>query len=156
MISKAMRRVERSAKVLMGGDKILRLARQPAIRKKLVKAARSGEPPITAISQSAMALLGKEAVSTSSIKQFIGLCVRAVLEEEGFEPARAGVRVYDPIFKRGSVYRRLNENKGSDASDILDIFLRVLNKAEAVRGRDILNDHIDRLNRNARASTAKR
>jgi hypothetical protein len=148
VLSKAMRRVERSAGVLKGGDKVLKFVRQPSVRKRLVKTARSGEPPITAISKNAIALLGKKAVRLSPIKQFIGLCVRAVLEEEGFEPARAGVRVYDPIFKRGSVYRRVKDkNQGPGASDILALFLRALNKEEAVRGRDILDDHIGRLNR---------
>ena len=46
------------------------------------------------------------------MKQFVGVCIRDVLEEEGFELVESGVRVSkDPIFRTGSTYQRVQAGK---------------------------------------------
>ena len=145
MLSRSMQRVERSARALKRGQELLDLIRASGTRERLVKAADAGVPPVTAISADAVALVGKGAAKLSPIKQFMGLSVRAVLEEEGFELERTGVRVYDPIFKRGSVYRRINKKQSRDSSDILAGFIRSLNKTNAVRAQLLLREHLRRL-----------
>src|SRR5262249_2782529 len=70
--------------------------------------AESGAPPITAISGPLMELVGANDVKLQPVKQFAGICVRAVLEEEGFQLAAKGVRVSnDPVFRTGSTYERI-------------------------------------------------
>jgi hypothetical protein len=65
------------------------------------------------------------------LKQFAGLCVRAVLEEEGFEVAETGVRVSnDPIFRTGSTYQRVKAQK-SASSSLLVRLIGALTEEEA-------------------------
>jgi hypothetical protein len=105
--SKAMRRAVRSARAVLHGARILEFVRGPQIRQKLIAAAESGAPPITAISSRLMDLVGAKDVKLLPVKQFAGICVRAVLEEEGFQVAAKGVRVSnDPVFRTGSTYER--------------------------------------------------
>jgi hypothetical protein len=93
--------------VLYGVD-ILEFVRSPQNRKKLIAAAESGAPPITAISSQLMELVGAKDVKLQPVKQFAGVCVRAVLEEAGFRIAARGVRVSkDPVFRTGSTYERI-------------------------------------------------
>jgi hypothetical protein len=71
---------------------------------------------VTAISSDVQKLVGKKDAKLPPIKQYTGLCVRAVLEEEGFELVQTGVRVSkDPIFRTGSVYQR-SEKQGSQSA----------------------------------------
>jgi hypothetical protein len=108
MESKAMRRAIRSARAVLGGARILEFVRSPQIRQKLIAAAESGAPPVTAISARLVELVGAKDVKLQPVKQFAGVCVRAVLEEEGFQVAAKGVRVSnDPVFRTGSTYERI-------------------------------------------------
>ena len=55
-----------------------------------------------------MELVGSKDVKLQPVKQFAGVCVRAVLEEEGFQVAAKGVRVSkDPVFRTGSTYEQI-------------------------------------------------
>jgi hypothetical protein len=108
MQSKAMRRAARSARAVLHGPEILELVREPKTRRLLVAAAESGAPPVTAVSDRLLQLVPVKDAKLMPLKQFTGLCVRAVLEEEGFEVAETGVRVSrDPVFRTGSTYRRI-------------------------------------------------
>jgi hypothetical protein len=108
MESKAMRRALRSARAVIWGDRILKFIRGPETRQELITAAESGAPPITAISRRLAKLVGAKDVKSPPVKQFAGVCVRAVLEEEGFRVAAKGVRVSrDPVFRTGSTYERI-------------------------------------------------
>ena len=116
MASKLMRRAERNARVISRGDDILSLMKKANTRHKLVAAAKAGAPPVTAISAQLRALVGSDA-KLAAVKQFAGLCVRAVLEEEGYELTEKGVRIStDPIFRTGSTYRRAAVRSESDPS----------------------------------------
>lgn len=108
MESKAMRRAVRSARAVLHGVRILEFIRDPRTRQKLVTAAETGAPPTTAISSRLAELVGAKDVKLQPVKQFAGVCVRAVLEEEGFQVAAKGVRVSnDPVFRTGSTYERI-------------------------------------------------
>src|SRR5258707_1124622 len=93
MSSKAMRRAVRSARALRDGGRILKFVQEPKTRRLLVAVAESGAPPVTAISSGLQELVGPKEAKLAPVKQFAGMCVRAVLEEEGFERAEPGVRV---------------------------------------------------------------
>jgi hypothetical protein len=107
MQSKAMRRAARSARAVLHGPEILELVLETKTRRLLVAAAESGAPPVTALSDRLLKLVPMKDAKLTPLKQFVGLCVRAVLEEEGFEVAETGVRVSkDAIFRTGSTYQR--------------------------------------------------
>ncbi len=107
MESKAMRRAMRSARAVLHGTRILEFIQRPETRQKLIAAAGAGVPPVTAVSSQILKLAGKEAKQLPPVKQFVGLCIRAVLEQEGFQVVAKGVRVsQDPMFRTGSTYDR--------------------------------------------------
>jgi hypothetical protein len=105
--TRAMTRAKRAAHALHRGNEILDLVGQPAERAALIAAAEAGVAPISAVSEKLKAKIGDD-INTLPVKSFVGICVRAVLEEEGFEVVQKGVRVSnDPVFRSGSVYRRV-------------------------------------------------
>jgi hypothetical protein len=112
MQSRAMRRAVRSARAVLRGDRILEFIQHPKTRRLLVDAAASGAPPVTAISSKLLELVGPKDARLAPVKQFVGVCIRAVLEEEGFDLAESGVRVSnDPIFRTGSTYQPVQAGK---------------------------------------------
>jgi hypothetical protein len=103
-----MLRAKRAARALHRGDEILAFVGQREVRASLVAAAKAGVPPVASISEELKAKIGEE-VTSLPVRSFVGICVRAILEEEGFEVAEKGVRISgDPVFRTGSVYRPVN------------------------------------------------
>jgi hypothetical protein len=128
--SKAMRRATRSARAILHGPKILEQIQQTKVRRLLVAAAQSGVPPVTAISDKLLEILPRKDAKLTPVKQFAGLCVRAVLEEEGFDVAETGVRVSnDPVFRTGATYRRPVAGK-SPAVALLSRIIQTLTDEE--------------------------
>lgn len=106
--TRAMMRAKRAAHALHRGNEILDFLGQRAVRASLIAAAEAGVPPLAAISERLKAKIGEE-ITSLPVRSFVGICVRAILEEEGFEVAEKGVRISgDPVFRVGSVYRRVN------------------------------------------------
>lgn len=133
-----MRRAARSARAVVKGDVILKMIQEQKTRRLLVKAAESGAVPVTAISGKLLEQIGARDAKLLPIRQFVGLCVRAVLEEEGFALAESGVRVSnDPVFRTGSTYRR-SENGTNHHTDLLDRIIERLTDQEASRALDLL------------------
>ena len=138
MQPKAMRRATRSARALRHGPEVLELIQEPKTRRLLVAAAERGEPPVTAISDKLLQLIPAKNAKLMPLKQFAGLCVRAVLEEEGFEVAETGVRVSnDPIFRTGSTYQRVKAEK-SASSSLLVRLIEGLTEEEARQALSLL------------------
>jgi hypothetical protein len=106
---------------VLHGTRILEFIQRPEIRQKLIAAADAGVPPVTVVSSQILRLAGKEA-KLPPVRQFVGLCVRAVLEQEGFQVAAKGVRVsQDLIFRTGSTYDR-----GPDPTKASTFFARMV------------------------------
>ena len=140
MTTKAMRRATRSARALRHGPEVLELIQDPEIRRLLVDAAETGAPPVTAISGELLERIPTKDAKLMPLKQFAGLCVRAVLEEEGFEVAEAGVRVSnDPIFRTGSTYQRVKAQK-SASSSLLERLIGALTEDEARQALSLLRN----------------
>jgi hypothetical protein len=139
-MSKAMIRAQRAARRVPHGSEILEFLSSAKSRKALVAAAAEGEPPVAAISKEFAALVGPKDVKLAQVKQYAGLCIRAILEEEGFEIERTGVWLGDdPVFSTGSVYRKA-PSAGARGRDFLERFVRMLNVEEV----GILQDFISR------------
>ena len=135
-MSRTMQRARRSARAVLHGPEILELLQEAKIRRLLVAAADSGAPPVTAISGKLLELVGPKDAKLAPVKQFTGMCVRAVLEEEGFDLADTGVRLSnDPVFRTGAVYRR---QSASNSADLLSRFVESLMDEEARRLKFLL------------------
>jgi hypothetical protein len=135
-----MQRVERSARAVLHGSEILQFVRTSKVRAKLVAAAETGAPPVTAISAELINLIGAVDAKLAPIKQFTGRCVRAVLEEAGFEIAETGVRLSkDPLFRTASVYKRASAGK-TGATALLVRFIETLTDAEARQAQQLLKN----------------
>jgi hypothetical protein len=139
-MSKAMVRAQRAARRVPHGSEILEFLSSPKSRKALVAAAAAGEPPVAAISKEFAALVGPKDVKLAQVKQYAGLCIRAILEEEGFEIERTGVWLGDdPAFSTGSSYRKAASRTGARGRDFLERFARILNDEEVGILQDLLS-----------------
>ena len=139
-MSRTLRRAQRSARAVLHGTEILEFVQELKTRRLLIAAAESGVPAVTAISGELRELVGPKDAKLAPVKQFAGLCVRAVLEQEGFEVADAGVRLSnDPMFRTGSVYRRRSD---SDSTDLLVRFIESLTDDEARRVKTLLRRRV--------------
>ena len=138
-MSKAMIRAQRAARRVPHGPEILEFLSSAKSRKALVAAAAEGEPPVAAISKEFAALVGPKDVKLAQVKQYAGLCVRAILEQEGFEVERTGVWLGDdPVFSTGAAYRKA-PSAGARGRDFLERFVRMLNEEEVGILQDLLS-----------------
>lgn len=140
-MSRTMQRARRSARAVLHGTEILEFVQEPKTRRMLIATAELGAPAVTAISAKLQELIGPKDAKLAPVKQFTGLCVRAVLEEEGFELAETGVRLSnDPVFRTASVYKRTLAPDKSGAMELLERFIASLNDAEARRALKLLKN----------------
>jgi hypothetical protein len=101
-------RARRMTRSVPQGQEVLEYLQSPGARELLSQAAERGVPPVTAVSAKLLQLLGPAPFKKTLTKQFCGLVVRALLEEEGYTVAKTGVRVRnDPIFVSGAVYTQV-------------------------------------------------
>ena len=139
-MSKSMVRAQRAARRVPHGSEILEFLNGPKSRKALIAAAVEGEPPVAAISKEFAALVGPKDLKLAQVKQYAGLCIRAILEEEGFEIERTGVWLGDdPVFATGSVYRKVVLSTGGRRGDLLERFVKMLTEEEAGIVQDLLS-----------------
>lgn len=140
MTSRAMRRAVRSSQALRRGTEILEMILSS--RRALVEAAKQGVPPVIAISNGLVEVAGKRDAKLLPVKSFAGLCVRAVLEEEGFSVIQTGVRLKDdPVFRTGSVYAR-QANVQQASKPLLERLVAVLTKDEAEQLSNLLRQRL--------------
>jgi len=107
------------------------MVRTPNVRARVVTVAKSGAPPVTAISDDLIKLVGPVDAKLLPIRQFAGRCVRAVLEEEGFEVAETGVRLSnDPVFRTAAVYRQISGTENTAPTELLVRIAKALTDSE--------------------------
>jgi hypothetical protein len=153
--AKSMQRAERSASSLVKGPEILRFLK--ASRPELVAAAKLSRPPVGAVSKTLLEKFGPE-IKRLPVKQFVGLAVRAILEDAGFEVAYAGVRISaDPIFTTGSVYRLRSEDGQEPPThdDALERMIKALRSDQAERALRALLRHFPNLIDEIQKNTGK-
>lgn len=154
MSSKSMRRAERAATSLVKGEAILATLKKEQPR--LVAAAKQSRPPVAAVSGVLLKKHG-DAVTELPVRQFVGLAVRAILEEAGYEVAYTGVRINgDPVFRTGSVYRpRTDDHEAPQKDDVLERMLRALTSDQAARAFSTLLRHFPHLRDEGNEETSK-
>src|SRR5690348_7237405 len=105
-------RVRRLSSTVPCGRTLLEFISSTEARNLLAEAAERSEPSIGAISKKLLALVGRDILKQTLVKQFCGLATRAVLAEEGFVPMQLGVRLRaDPVFTAGTVYGRTSDSE---------------------------------------------
>lgn len=133
MISRTVR-AERAAKRTPNGTKIWEFLGSPAVRQALVATAEKGQPPVGAVSNQLIEIAGLTTLDETKMKQFIGMCVRAIMEEEGYELAETGVWLgNDPLFSTGATYRKAAGSAVTSGDDFFERFVSLLTDAEAKR-----------------------
>jgi hypothetical protein len=135
-MSRAMHKARRMASSVPRGSELLRLIESAAMRKALVKAADAHQPPVGAISEKVLQLVGGEMSRLPLLRQFVGACVRAVMDEEGYVVAKEKARISsDCMFKSGATYRKAARMEG----DLLERLLHSLDKKEVERAYEIIS-----------------
>jgi hypothetical protein len=114
-MSELLQRAVRTVAASRYGTEINAFFQNPEVQKKLVDAARTGRPPVAAVSRELLAAVPRVGEDPTA-KRRIGLLIGALLDAEGFEPDRPGVRITDPLFNSGSTYRLKPEGHGSGRS----------------------------------------
>ena len=135
-----LRRAQRSAKALIGGQKILDYLLAEPTKKLLIQAANDGVPPVSRISNGILSLAKTDGfdIKALSIRQFIGTSIRAILEEEGYKTIEKGIRLpKDPVFTSGSIYGKCADVEPSEGT-ILERILENLTDSEAQQALGIL------------------
>jgi len=133
-----MRRATRSARAVAHGPEILGFLKSESSRELLRLTADSGAPPVAAISADIIQLIGLEDAKLAPVKQFVGVCVRAILEEAGYQPAARGVRLSkDPLFRTGTTYERQAARTGP--LNLLERFIRALTPEELTVAAELVS-----------------
>lgn len=143
MISRTVR-AERAAKRAPKGPQIWEFLGSAEGRRALVKAAEDGQPPVGAVSAQLIEIAGLNALDTTKMKQFVGMCVRAIMEEEGYELADTGVWLgNDPLFSTGATYRKASGTTVDNASEFFERFVAALTEAEAKQLSTLLSRRLN-------------
>jgi hypothetical protein len=97
----------------------------------LIAASERGMPAVTGISEQLRTRISEKSLRAASVKQFVGLAVRAVLRAEGYEPDKVGVRVrHDPLFQAGTVYAKAAMPAPTSDRDLIERILASLSADE--------------------------
>lgn len=105
----------------------------------LEEAARSGVVPVSTISEGLSELLGSD-LANPALKQYVGLCVVAVLEDRGYKVVRPRVRTKDDRnFGVGALFSR-EPARDPDGNPLLLRILETLSVPELM----VAEEHIRR------------
>jgi hypothetical protein len=135
METRADLRARRLAANISNGEAIFATLRDSLPQ--MIKAAGQALPAVTAVSRELNGKFGADMARTS-VRQFVGLAIRAIMEGAGYEVAQQGIRINaDPLFSVGAVYRRRADG-GLDGDDPLIQMLSALSNTQAKRAFQIL------------------
>lgn len=146
---KIMRRAKRAAQALNEGPAILAFLQKPEMRALLVEGAKEDVPPVSKVSADLLEEFG-DSIKPMPVKQFIGMVVKAVLAEEGYELEDTGVRIHDdPLFRSGSTYSKIEVDEDEDEVDDGELLRDVISKLATLsapqqrRLRELIEIHLD-------------
>ncbi|WFS69557.1 hypothetical protein CFBP4996_26560 (plasmid) [Agrobacterium leguminum] len=132
--SALIRKAHRSAKSIKGGDELLKVLTSGPYMTALEQGVAEEVPPVSKISHMLKERFpGDEPdLKATTVRQFIGATVRAILSDLGYVVDESGIRIpNDPVFRTGSTYRKTSEEEEDD--DILKRIVDVLNPDELRR-----------------------
>jgi hypothetical protein len=114
---RALAKARRAAQALTRGNEILECVEEN--KDLLIEGAEEGVPPVSKIGGILHRKFGED-VKHLPVRQWIGTLTRALLALENYEVDESGVRFTDPVFKSGSTYRRVEEDKDSELAPALE------------------------------------
>jgi hypothetical protein len=127
------------------GAELLEFLKSPQTLEKLKGAAQRGTPPAAVVSGELLARF-PTIIGDAAAKRRVGLFIAAVLDAEGFSLAQSNVRIKDPLFTTGAVYRKRAE-EGAGAADLESRLVSTLTEHEAQRMMRALLARFPKLNR---------
>ena len=96
--------VRRSSEAVLCGEAILEFLNSK--RASLEHTASRGRAPVTAVSADLQKRF-PDAMKVIAVRQFVGLAVKSILQNHGFEVSQSGVRLpRDPVFSTASLYQK--------------------------------------------------
>jgi len=111
----------------------------------LEEAARAGVVPVSAISEPLHVAMGPE-LNSSMLKQYVGLCVVAVLEDLGYRVVRRRVRIKnDPLFGVGALFSREAAHSPESDEDLLQRILDTLSVPELMVAERYIRTRLSQL-----------
>jgi hypothetical protein len=110
MQRRALTQAYRLAESTPMGPELLSFLQRPDILTKLRKAAERGTQPVASISTELLAHF-PSVIHDPVLKRKTGFFVSAILDGEGFAVERANVRMKNPLFKSGAVFRKRPDPK---------------------------------------------
>ncbi|WP_454265435.1 hypothetical protein [Sinorhizobium fredii] len=139
--STLMRKARRASQSIVGGDKLMDALTSKAYVSAMVEGIREEVPPVSKISHMLHEQFPGNApdLKATPVRQFIGMAVKAILMDEGYELDETGVRIAnDPVFRTGSTYRLAAASEVEEDDDILARFVAMLNPDELRRLQDLV------------------
>ncbi len=129
-----IRKARRASQSIVDGDKLFAKLTSTPYVEAMEKGVIESVPPVSKISRMLQEHFPEEPkLNVLPVRQFIGMAVRAILSEKGYEVEERGVRISgDPVFRSGSTYR-LSTTDDEEDDDILARFVGMLSVAELHR-----------------------
>ncbi len=138
-MSATRHRALKLARHVPDGERLFSHLTSKAVRTVLAKAVEDGAPPVERLSSDLLARFPGSFAGLQS-RQFVGLTVRAVLEEEGYAVQHPKVRISgDPLFKIGARYRKVPRVRRDGVDGFIERFLSVLTEDEARSAHALLS-----------------
>ncbi len=141
-VSKLRKRVRRAARSVKQGTEILDRLEEADARALLVEGADESVPSVSKVAVLLQSEFTPALMAQPPVKTLVGMAVRAILAEEGYERVERGVRTdrsVDPVFSTGSVYAKVEPEEEPDQVDgeneLVELLLTVGEKLLGVNGR---------------------
>jgi hypothetical protein len=140
--AKLKKRVQRAARSVLMGPEILDRLEQPDARALLVEGAQENMPSVSKVAVLLRDKFTAAVMAQPPVKTLVGMAVRAILAEEGYERVERGVRTdrtVDPVFSTGSVYALIKEDDEpveiGEENDLVELLATVGEKLLSESGR---------------------
>ena len=127
--AKLRKRVRRAARSVKQGSEILDRLDQPDARALLVEGAEESVPSVSKVASLLVDDFTAPVMAQPPVKTLVGMAVRAILAEEGYERTERGVRTdrsVDTVFSTGSVYAKVEPEDEPEEVDGEDELVELL------------------------------
>lgn len=111
------------------GPEVLAFLQRPEIIAKLKEAAAAGTQPVTAISLDLLASF-PSVIRDAAMKRRVGFFIASILDVEGFSVLQPNVRMKNPLFATGAIYKKRSEPT-TTSTDLISRLSGVLTNDEA-------------------------
>ncbi|WP_037417414.1 hypothetical protein [Sinorhizobium sp. CCBAU 05631] len=140
-------RIRSRAATLPHGNTLLKIASQGAIQQNMLQRIRSGEKPVTALSQPLVDAVGMDSARDDNLRRLAGEVAAFIVETEFSCVRSSASRVIpgDPVFTSGQPYRKdsghpaITSEGTDDEKQIVEVLLAALDDAGLARLEGLLS-----------------